>query len=1024
MLRYFLNNYRLPILITFVIIIVGILNFTTIKREAFPNVNFASAKIITIYPGASSEDVELLITKKIEDSIKKVSSIKQISSVSQEGYSEINVQLDIDNIDVQSEMLDLQSAVNNTIDLPDDLDKKPIFTEIKTSEMPVLEFGISSSTEERGVIQNFADKLEDTINLIDGVSSVRKVGFLDKNISVVLKLENLIKYNVGINEVTQAIKNHNTNVPGSNLLSSSDNKEIIIRLNNKTKTIEEISSLVVRTNMSGKFITISDLAFVKYDYEKPDIITKINGEQGIVFVVSKSSNQDIIRLSQKVKDKVNEFKKILPENINISISNDESIRTSNRLNIVADNSILGFVLLLVAALCFLNFTTSLVTSFSVPIVILMTFVMMSWMGITLNVISMLAIVIALGMFVDNSIVITENIYRLIQKGVPTKEACYRGVKELILPLTATVLTTISAFTPMLVTKGILGQFIWSIPIIVSFSLVFSLLESFYLLPSRIILLNKKESTKSNNWFDKINITFAKLLRFCLHRKYKVLSILTIILFSTFFLGYLKLGFVLFPSEGVDRFVVKYSANQGTPIKELHKAVFKVEQNILDMKNEGVENIITRTGIQQVTPSDPLSRNGNNVGMIIVYLNNENERALTASQIMSKLRESTPIYEPLTELTFEDIANGPPVGRPVTITLKGNDFEKLKEISDKVISNLKDIEGIKNIASDLNIGLPEYKLVVKNNVSKKYGLNPNIIANQVYAAIEGLNVSKVNDFKKDINITVSLDKINITNSNFLEKIKIQSPNGQLIPLSQLVTVNHSNGEITRKHFDFQRSVTITAGVDMINITSSVANAKINPYLKNIMKDYSGYSYKVGGEEESSNDSIESLGNAMILAILGIFTILVATLKSFVKPFMILITIPFSFIGPILGFIIHGKSFGFIAMIGIIGLTGVVINAAIILIAVIDSLRENKNILDSIVDGSCMRLRPIVLTTLTTVAALLPTAYGVGGFDPILVPMTLAMAWGLLFGTIIILFIIPCTYLASDEISKKISKYFYG
>ncbi|NQY41859.1 MAG: efflux RND transporter permease subunit [Legionellales bacterium] len=1019
MISYFVNNSKITFLITFAIFLAGILNLFSMKREAFPNVDFAQAVITTYYPGATPEDVEILITKKIEDALRANSGIKQLTSVSQEGFSEVKLKIDLDNVDAKQEMTEIQRSIDRITDLPEDLPNEPSFMEIKTEHMPIYEISVLGDVSQN-ILRKLANELEDIIELSEGVSSIEKIGYLKRELKIHIDPIKMKEKHISFNEIVQAVKLHNINSPGG--IFENRPVEKSVRMNNIVDTPAKLDDIVLRTNLSGQVIKISDIGKSTSAFEKPKVITRTNGKPSIILVIRKDKNADIIKLADEIQEKVIKFTEKIPDNVKIVVSNDESRRTVNRLDIVVNNSILGFILLFFATLVFLSIRTSVVASFSVPIIILFTLSIMSWLNITFNVISMLAIVIALGMFVDNSIVITENIYRLSQEGVPMHKAAIQGTQEIYIPIIATVLTTIAAFMPMSVTTGILGQFIWAIPVIVSSSLIVSLFESFCLLPARIIKFNKNIVERKLGWFRHIQDIFVKILKKLLTNRYKTSASALIFLILILVFAFMKLDFILFPPEGVDRFIVRYSAPVGTPIKKLHSSIKKVEDYILALPSDEIVSITTRTGVQQKDPGDPLARKGDNVGMMIVYLTNENSRKRNADEIIKQLRKDLPIFEPLDRLQFDKVVNGPPVGQPVTVSIKGNDLNVLKIIAKDIQDYLKSINGVEDIDQDLKPGMKQLQITVKKDIGENYGLTPEDISFSLRTALEGIVASKVRNFDDDIDIRVLFSDQARGDQKALNKMLVSTKRGNLIPLDTVADIKEINGPETRRHYNHQRSITVTAGVDLDKTTSSSVNAKLAKKFQNISLDYPGYSLKFGGEEESSQESMISLGRAMILAIIGIFTILVAILKSYLKPFLIMFSIPFSFIGPIIGFAIHGKPFGFIAMIGFVGLTGVVVNAAIILVATIDNLRKKDNLSleECLIKGAKIRLRPILLTTVTTILALFPTAYGIGGYDPILVPMTLAMAWGLLFGTFLTLIVVPCGYAIIEDLYNYFSK----
>jgi multidrug efflux pump subunit AcrB len=1014
MIAYFLRNSKVVALITVMIVIGGIMSLFSLRRESFPNVDFAQAVIKTFYPGATPEDVEIQVTTKIEDALREIEGIKQVRSVSQEGYSELKISVDIDNVDSREVLDEIQRAVDKVTDLPKEILDPPLFAEMKTKNMPVLEVSVMGNVDERE-LRRYADYLESIFELNSKVAAINKIGYRDREYRVFVDPLKMERLHISFAEVIRAVGAANINTPGG--IFESRPTKMAVRTIGEIKNINELLDIVVRTNLSGQIVKVSDIATVEDTYETPRVLAKTNGKPSILLVVMKKEHADIISLTEELKAAAKKFGESLPEGIEVLVSNDESKRTRNRLDIITMNSILGFVFLIIALVMFLDLKNAILTSFAAPIVILLTLMLMGWFGLTFNMISMLAIIIALGMFVDNSIVISENIFRLKDKGLPIMEAAEKGTKEIWAPITATVLTTIAAFMPMLVTSGIMGQFIMAIPIMVTCSLLASLGDSFFLLPARIAAFNKKTKIHKANWFESVRNGFESMLRILLRFKWSTVILANLLLIGTFVFAVKNLDFILFPAEGVDRFAVKYMAKPGTPIEDVHKGIARVENELMNFPEGEVVAVTTRTGVQQMGLGDPLSRSGDNVGMMIVYLTDEINRTRTAAEMMEHLRKTIQPYGPFEMIQFEGLAMGPPVGKAVTVSVQGENLDVLKGLADRIRGFLETTDGVKEIDQDLKPGLKQLRVEIKKGVTEEFGLTVAEIAAAIRTAHEGVIASTLRNYEDDIDIRVIFSKKARGDREALENLLISDARGNLIPLHKVADVFEEPGPEPRRHYNYMRSITITADVDTNKNTSMVVNSLLRKEFVEVLKDYPGYRLKFGGEEESTNESMASLARAMIFSVIGIFSILVALFGSYTKPFLIMFSIPFGFVGTIIGFTVHDKPFGFLAMIGLIGLAGVVVNSAIVLVSFIDMLREEGELdfTECLVKGAGLRLRPIILTTLTTVSALFPTAYSLGGWDPMLVPMTLAMAWGLLFGTGLTLVTIPCAYAVMEDLT---------
>ena len=708
----------------------------------------------------------------------------------------------------------------------------------------------------------------------------------------------------------------------------------------------------------------------------------------------------------------------------MGISNDESLETTRRLDVVVSNTLIGLALIFICLLLFLNGRMALLTSLSMPLVVMGSLFAMQILGLTFNLISMLAIIIALGMLVDNSIVVSENIHRYHEDGLNEFDAAYKGTSTIFWPVTATVLTTIAAFAPMLVTTGVMGEFIFGIPVLVSAALLICLAESFLLLPSRIMIFHaegkiKSEKDKSkSHWFDVLQKGFEKILTVAVKGRWLTLFLAFSLLIGSFLWARYQMDFILFPPEGVDKFVLRYEAPPGTPIEDVHQAVKSLEKEIATFPKTELRSFVTRTGIQQVSPDDPLSRVGPNLGMIILYLTPANERERSAADMIDELREKNKSHPILKNIQYQQLINGPPVGRPVTITILGQDLEKLKSLSQDVQNDLKTVPGVFDIDTDDKPGLKQITIKLFDNTTKDFGLTTTDVAFAIRTAHEGQIASTITEFGDEIDIRVLLSDQTRGEFDVLKKINVSDRRGNLIPLSQIASIDVLPGPGERRHLGFLRSITITADIDTQKNTSVAVNQDLKERYQNFEQEHPGFRLKFGGEDESTQESVQSLFAALIIAVLCIYAVLVTLFNSVVKPLIVMISIPFGFIGTIVGFSIHQKPLGFLALIGAIGLAGVVVNASIVMMSFIDDLKKEGRLsfFECLVKGTSLRLRPVLLTTITTVSALLPTAYGIGGWDPLLIPMTMALAWGLLFGTLLTLFIIPCSYGVLHDVKR--------
>ncbi len=1017
--KFFIDNYKLTIVLSFGLAIFGIMGFKQLNAESYPQVNFAMATIETFYKGASAEDIETKITKKIEDEIRTVSGLKDVKSVSQSGRSSIFVRVDMDNVsDPDEVMADLQKAVDRTIGLPIDLEDQPKFTEIKSEEFPVIELAIVGKNPNRArdiVAELLKEEIEDNKSVLN----VRMVGFKERRFQVRLDKEKLKDLHIGVDEVTREIQLRNKNIPAGSLKNEENQK--LLRIEGQIASKEELENILIRSNFSGSGVYVKDVATVEDSEEEGRVHALYNGEEATLLIVTKKGGADTLKLVSDVDKTIESFRNRYKNEFRFEIYNNEGGRVKNKLDVLSSNAISGLVLVIVFLLLFLPGRIGIVASMSLPLAVMATIGFMAPFGMNLNAITILALVIALGMLVDNSVVISENFNRLRSEGQSPMDAALNSVGQLWLPITATGFTTIAAFLPMLVTKGIMGQFIKYIPIVVTISILLSLLESFFFLPMRLVLFggkSHKEGEEKKDWFDKFIRKFENLMTVLVkHRYLTSVGFLGMIIFSFIMMGVFN-KFMLFPPDETEIYVSRVEMPKGTRVEQTEKAVQSVIKEIRENHTykDHIEHIVGRAGVSQVQLTDPKAKEGNNVGMIIFYVDDYAKYNIPSHDFLKEFRKIKP--KRLKDITYEALVNGPPVGEPVNATFRSNNMESLNTVINSIKDKLESVDGIFNARVDDVFGDDELYINVNYQKADRLGLNVNSIGNTIRTAVSGMVVETVNLNNKEVDILVRFKENYRQNIEDLKKIEIMDNRGNLIELGSIADFKIESGSPQIKRFDFKRSKTLTAQIEEEKMTSILANNILKQEFAKMSEQYPDVSLVFGGEEESTKESMQSLWSALVLSLIGIFALLVFLFGSYLRPAIIMSTIPLGLIGFSVAFALHGRAISFLALIGVIGLGGIIVNSGIVLISFIDEMRaEGKLSLEEIlVKSSGLRLKAVLVTSLTTISGLLPTAYGVGGTDALLVPMTLAMAWGLTSGTILTLVWVPCAYAILEDLSR--------
>ena len=1026
---FFIRNFKLTIVLSLGVLVMGLQGLMKMNAESFPTVDFAQAIVTTVYRGASAEDIETKITKPIEDEVRGVTGLKDVRSVSQPGISTIFIRVDIDNANVEKAMNDLQKAVDRAQGLPTELEEKPNFLEVKSEEFPVYEIAVVGPNGKRER-DRIADLLKEEIEDNTAVKEARLTGFSNRRFLIYLDRAKLAANHIGVNEVLGRIQARNLNIPGGELRQEKD--QTLIRLEGKVQSSKDIEDIIIRTNFNGKMVQVKDVARVEDGAEELKVLAQYNGEPATLIIVNKKGGTDTLAMVADTKAKLENFKRRYGETHQFHVYHDEAEKVQDKLDVLESNAVQGLILVVVFLFIFLPGKIGLMASLSLPLAIMGTLGVMSAAGYTLNSITILALIIALGMLVDNSVVISENFTRLRRDGLDPMMAARESIRSLWLPITATAFTTIAAFLPMLVTTGIMGQFIKYIPVIVTASLVLSLIESFFLLPMRLVKVNAKIDGADGNevnhdWFYKLEEKFEVFMGHVIRRRYVVMVVFGFIVFASLWLIGVANKFILFPAEQTEIYVARVESPSGTRLEVTQDYINSVAKQVKEVLGDDVEHISGRAGTSKVRPDDPKAQDSANVGMLTIYVSDYAKNNIYYTVILDKLR--THDYGIPAKVTFEEMINGPPVGNPIEATFRSNSQTELKDALDKLIVSMSKVDGVLDLKIDDVIADDELWIDVRYDEANRLGLTVQAIGDTIKVAGAGVIASDVTLENKKVDLMLRFQENDRQNQADLEKVKVMDVQGNLVPLSSVANFRKGIGSPFIKRYDFKRSKTLLGNVDENKLTAVQANAILLKQWQEIEDTHPAVSIKFGGVADSTNESMASLANALMLSLIGIFALMVFLFRSYLRPFIIMTTIPLGLLGFAVAFWLHDRPVSFLALIGIIGLGGIIVNSGIVLISFIDEMREEGKLAlnEILAKASRLRLRAVMVTSLTTISGLIPTAYGIGGADAMLIPMTLAMAWGLTSGTILTLVWIPAAYAILEDwvalnmrIYKKIFK----
>ncbi len=1009
---FFIRNYKLTIVITGFFVIMGFQGLSRMNSESWPQVDFAMATIVTQYKGASPVDIEALITKPIEDEIRTVSGLKDVKSISQTGLSTILVRIDMDNVDEREVMDDLQKAVQRVSKFPTDLEERPIFTQIKSDEFPAIEIAVVASGDNR-LRDRIADLLKSEIEDLNEVKDVRPIGYREREFTVELDLTKMDQLHIGVPAVLSKLQSRNISLPGGDIKSGAHKD--LVRLDAKVKDASELGSIVIRSNFTGQSVKLKDISRVIDGAEEPRSLAAYEGRSSVSLVVNKKGGADTLDLARKVHEILEVYRKNWKGQAEFVVYNDEGKKVETKLSTLASNAWSGLILLIVFLMIFMPGWIGAMAALSLPIGVMTVFGLMPSFGLNLDSISILAFIIAMGNLVDNSIVISDSFVDLRRKGMEIVPAVKKSVMDLWAPITATVLTTIASFLPMLVTQGILGKFIAPIPIIVTLALIVSLVESFFLLPMRLVIVGhrvKQTKAGESHWFDRFKLKFEVLMNWVVLHRYITVGGCCLLILGAFAMMIFGNKFILFPADQTEIYIARLESPKGTPLETTLSNVAALSKDVRGLIPDWTKFVTAKAGSSKVSGDDPKGGEGDSQGLVVIFASDLAKFGVPHTEFLTKLR--TLDVKQYGVVTFEELINGPPVGSPINATFRSNDPTQLEEAITHLKNKISSVDGVIDLKVDDFVDADEVMVKLDYADADRRGVSVSEVGTTVRAALGGIFVSDVTLNNKEVNLNVKfMDNFRQKESD-LGLIKVTDGQGNLVPLGSIATFDRIAGTPQVKRFDFKRAKTLVGGVDEAKTTSFAINKILKDEWALIRATYPEVSLVFGGVEESTQESMQSLFDALILALIGIFALLVFMFHSFLRPFIIMMTIPLGLIGFSVAFYLHGRPVSFMALIGIIGLTGIIVNSGIVLIEFIEiARREGMGLHEALVKASSQRLLAVVATAFSTVLGLFPTAYGVGGSDDMLIPITLAMAWGLTSGTLLTLIFIPPAYAILED-----------
>lgn len=1032
LVAYFSKRAVIANVILFGLIIAALVIWPRVGKEEMPEFAFNWVRIAIPYPGASSSDVELFVTKPVEEKLKGVTSLERVKSTSAYGMGSFQVSFELNTPDLQEKIQEVKDAVDS-VELPREAED-PSYRQFRSSEKAILDIGLFLKdvdildTDARIKLQKLSLAFKNRLLSLAEVSGVTSTGYLQPELQILAKPEKLKSYDISMGQVQTQIRQQHIRRP---IGSMKDRTESDVSLVGELDSVETLEKVIVSSGFDGQSVQLFELASVQQGFEKNTQVVKVSGHEGLMFNIQKSSNVDILSAQEAVLSFVDRFKADNKDSgLGFVLMDDESYDVRNRLALISYNGLIGFTLILIVLFVFLDFRSGIWVGLGIPFCLAFTLLMASMIDFTVNNMTLASIIIVLGIVVDDAIIVAENISRREIKGLPSPYV--KGVMEVMNPVVASVLTTCAAFVPLYFFSGRFGLFVLYIPTVVFLMLFASLIESFFVLPAHMsqklsISFFKSQleriSHQRNIFLERFEQSFAGVLNSALKARLLVLLMFVAMLASATWVFNEKLNFVLFPRVESKDFRVKVKIEKGAIRYETAQRIRQIEDVFLQDEHDVVVGVRSSVG-----QSHRGGRVKENEATLIVEVIPRDERDITLNELFAHWQEKFDALEGFEQIRMLKSRWGSDSGSPIEIQIQENDDDSRKLISERLKRALQAVPELRNVEIERPLVKQEFQLEVNKREVSRLNVDYDQLASTLRSYIEGSILYTLNSGEEEVDVRFTSSNNSKKNIEAILALTVSNREGYLIPIKHLLEVEKLEKPANIQRINYKRTTTVYADMqpESLQTPLNIADYVEQSIFSEVTKGIPSAILKFEGEVKDSRESKADFTASVILAFLLIYLLLVFLFESLITPLVIAAIIPFGIVGVVFMFWSHGMAqFGFFAVVGGLGMIGVVLNDSIVMV---DKLEKNfdhfvKSLSDlqgsvkadlkasmftHVAELSASRLRAVILTTLTTVSGLIPTAYGLAGYDAMLAEMMLSMAWGLIFGMFITLFLTPCLY----------------
>ena len=1020
-----------------VILIGGAAGFLMLRRELTPQFSANRVQVVVTYPGASAEEIEDGITIKIERAIQGIPGIKDVESISREGSALVICELEERGADPQRVLQDVRNRVDTIRTFPEE-SERPEISEILLTNPAVLL--VLHGPAEEDVIREMAMEVRDELLVLPDISLVEVDGIRDYELAIEVREASLREYGITLDQVADAVRRASLNLPGGALRTKREQFKIEIR--GRKYRAAKYRDVVVLAREDGTTIRLHQVARLRDTFTEDEAIGRYDTRPAVLLRIMRTTDQDILKMAESVRRYLEEKRPQLPSTMKVDVFTDFSKFMTGRLNLLLDNAKSGLLLVFLCLFAFLGLRVSFWVALGIPTSFAFCGAMLYFTGQTLNMINLFGLIMVLGLVVDDAIVVGENIASMRERGVPALQAAIEGARQMAWPVMATVTTTIIAFMPMFFMTGLFGKFIAQIPIVVVLTLIGSLIESLLILPNhlahegggnrwlppRLTRLTKTVGEGLRSGMEKgirwlFYVPYGALFHHAIRFRYVTLAfgVACLLLTVGLFLG----GFIgreLFGSADAELVQAEIKFPEGTPIEKTLAAVKRIEQAALEMSEERsrppwVTNDELIKGLYAFGGGPGRTHFG---GVWISFCGPEN-RTLHADQLTEELRKRVGPIPDAISLRFRPFGGPRPDGDDIALYVFGDDLNRLRMASGELADGLRTFDGTSDVRTDFQPGKRELRIELLPQ-GRVLGITLQDLARQLRHGFYGAEAIRLQRGRDDVKVQVRYPPDERASFSDLYAIRIRTPRGEEVPFDQVAQYRIVPGIAEIKRRNGERRVAVLASVDKTrgrgpdapNANRILAGLE-EQFVPPVLEKYPNLHITKEGASKEERESFESLGRGFIFALFGIFAVLALVFRSYLQPLLIMLTIPLGIVGAVAGHLLYGINLTMLSLFGIVALTGVVVNDAIVLIEFINErLRQGGKVFDAVEAAGPARLRAVLLTSLTTVAGLLPLLYQRSFQAQFLIPMALSLASGLVFATFLTLFYVPCSYLALSDL----------